>query len=85
LAIASTRIVDAQAHNALLVPPAAGSILGVGLVLKASGLLHRLRSSASARRRTSSQGMPSDWPDSTPFERLGDLVHVRRVDYVRLL
>ncbi len=47
------------------VPAASRTVLGIGLILEPNLQVHGLRSSASARRRTSSQGMPADSPDIT--------------------
>ena len=54
----------------LFIPSSGGAVLGVGLVLETNRRTHRFRNSASARRRTSSQGMPDDSPASTRRARL---------------
>ena len=51
---------DAQVLSPTLVPSAREAVLGVRLVVKANARIHRRRSSASARRRTSSHGTPAD-------------------------
>lgn len=51
---------DAQALSPSLVPSAGKAVFGVRLVVKANTRIHRWRSSASARRRTSSQATPTD-------------------------
>ena len=51
---------DAQVISPSLVPTAGEAVFGVRLVVKADARIHRLRSSASARRRTSSQATPLD-------------------------
>ena len=51
--------------STIFVPSACQAIFGVRLVLKSNVGIHRRRSSASARRRTSSQGMPADSPAMT--------------------
>ena len=53
---------DAQVLPTLFVRPAGEAILGVRFVLKPNARIHLRRSSASARRRTSSQGIPADSP-----------------------
>ena len=52
------------------IPSTGVTVLRVRLVLKANARGHRLRNSASARLRTSSQGMPSDSPAMTRRARL---------------
>ena len=51
---------DAQVLSPSLVPSASEAIFGVRLVVKANARIHPWRSSASARRRTSSQATPPD-------------------------
>ena len=51
---------DAQVLTSSLVPSTGEAVLSVRLVVKADERIHRRRSSASARRRTSSQGAPAD-------------------------
>ena len=55
----------AEARPLLLVPTACAPILGVGLGLESDPGAHGRRRSASARRRTSSQGTPCDSPAKT--------------------
>jgi len=61
---------DAKAMPATLIPTAGLPVLGVGLIFEVNSRTHRLRSSASARARTSSHGIPCDSPDSTRRARL---------------
>lgn len=56
---------DAQALPALFVPSAGEPVLGVGFVLKTNARIHRRRNSDSARRRTSTQGIPAVSPAIT--------------------
>ena len=56
---------DAKAISATLIPTAGLPVLGIGLILEVDRRTHRLRSSASARARTSSHGIPCDSPDIT--------------------
>jgi hypothetical protein len=51
---------DAQVAAPSLVPAAGQAVFGVCLVVETNARVHRSRSSASARRRTSSQGTPPD-------------------------
>lgn len=51
---------DAQVLSSRLVPSTGDAVFGVRLVVKPNARIHRWRSSASARRRTSSQGTPPD-------------------------
>ena len=50
---------DAQVFPALFVPSTGEAILGIRFVLESNGRIHFRRRSASARRRTSSQGIPA--------------------------
>ncbi len=56
---------QSEVLSAIFVPSTGQAIFGVRLVLKANVGIHRRRSSASARRRTSSQGTPMDSPAMT--------------------
>jgi hypothetical protein len=49
---------DAQVLPSLFIPPTSKAVLGVSFVLKTNERIHLRRSSASARRRTSSHGTP---------------------------
>ena len=56
---------EAEVLSAGFVPSTGEAILSVRLVFKLNAGIHRVRSSASARRRTSSQGTPADSPAIT--------------------
>lgn len=56
---------QAKADPAVLVPTAGIAVLSIGLVFESNEGVHRLRNSASARRRTSSQAIPGDSPAIT--------------------
>ncbi len=51
---------DAQVLASSLVPATGEAVFGVRLVIKPNARIHRRRSSASARRRTSAQELPAD-------------------------
>lgn len=61
----SVEELDAQVLPPLLVPAAGKAVFRIGLVLESNAWIHRRRSSASARRRTSSHGIPVVSPAST--------------------
>ena len=56
---------EAEVYSTTFVPTTGGAILNVRFVFKANAWIHRFGSSASARRRTSSQGTPTDSPAIT--------------------
>jgi len=56
---------DTKTSPTLFVPASCGAVLGLGLLFEPKGWIQALRRSASARRRTSSQGIAADSPAST--------------------
>jgi hypothetical protein len=63
--IYSLEVPLAEAGLTLFVPLNGVAELGAGLVFEANRLAHRRGRLASIERRTSSQAVPSDWPDRT--------------------
>ena len=61
---------EAEMRSPPFVPSAGEAILNIRLVFKLNAGIHRFRSSASARRRTSSQGTLADSPAITLRARL---------------
>ena len=51
---------DTEVYATSFIPSSCSAVFSVRLVVKANAGIHRCRSSASARRRTSSQGTPPD-------------------------
>ena len=53
----------AQSGSLVVVPAGGSAVFLFCLVFKPDGAAHRRRNSSSARRLTSSQGVPADWPE----------------------
>ena len=56
---------ETEAHSPLFIPSSSRLVFSFGLVLESNSWVHDLRRSASARRLTSSQGVPEESPART--------------------
>ena len=61
---------EAESRSPVLIPSSSRTVLSFGFVFESNAWVHDLRRSASARRLTSSQGMPDESPASTRRARL---------------
>ena len=68
--IHSIEELEAEVLSPGFVPSTGKAVLDIRLVFKLNARIHRFRSSASARRRTSSHGTPADSPAITLRARL---------------